>query len=248
MYLGQLYSLEIARHSLRMTPFFHRAGATGSQEQEAKEAALPLRLGIEIDQEADREITRTTAPVGTVDDVEAGAAEAAADELKSPVSAEAAHLVASGTSTSAPCSSEKRARLPFAEKRIGAHETEPFGDQELSTEEARLALPVAEEDGSDAGPGASAQPAPPALINLLVLFFFLYVGAEVGFGAWIAVVVLRDDLATEAGAALMARYGVCKGARHGGRQMGRIPPTRMPTCHLFFRFFTCSDNAQTVVK
>ena len=44
-----------------------------------------------------------------------------------------------------------------------------------------------------------------ALVGLLVLFFFLYVGIEVGFGAWVAVVVLRDSLAGEAGAALMAR-------------------------------------------
>lgn len=47
--------------------------------------------------------------------------------------------------------------------------------------------------------------APFPLVALLALFLFLYVGAEVGFGAWIAVVVLRDDLAEEAGAALMAR-------------------------------------------
>lgn len=43
------------------------------------------------------------------------------------------------------------------------------------------------------------------LVGLLVLFFFLYVGMEVGFGAWVAVVVLRDELVGEAGAAMMAR-------------------------------------------
>ncbi|CAN0426269.1 unnamed protein product [Pylaiella littoralis] len=42
------------------------------------------------------------------------------------------------------------------------------------------------------------------LVGLLVLFFFLYVGMEVGFGAWVAVVVLRDELVGEAGAAMMA--------------------------------------------
>lgn len=50
------------------------------------------------------------------------------------------------------------------------------------------------------------RPSPLRLVALLVLFLFLYVGAEVGFGAWIAVVVLREDLAGETGAALMARY------------------------------------------
>lgn len=50
-----------------------------------------------------------------------------------------------------------------------------------------------------------AKPPPFSLVGLLVLFLFLYVGAEVGFGAWIAVSVLRDDLAGEGGAALMAR-------------------------------------------
>lgn len=43
------------------------------------------------------------------------------------------------------------------------------------------------------------------LVGLLVLFFFLYVGIEVGFGAWVAVVVLRDELVGEAAAARMAR-------------------------------------------
>ena len=46
---------------------------------------------------------------------------------------------------------------------------------------------------------------PFSLIVLLALFLFLCVGVEVGFGAWVAVVVLRDDLAGEAGAIRMAR-------------------------------------------
>ncbi|CAM9362746.1 unnamed protein product [Hapterophycus canaliculatus] len=51
---------------------------------------------------------------------------------------------------------------------------------------------------------AALKPPTVPLIGLLVLFFFLYVGIEVGFGAWIDVVVLTDDLAAETGAALMA--------------------------------------------
>lgn len=56
-------------------------------------------------------------------------------------------------------------------------------------------------EGVDSG----GNPSPLVLVGLLVLFLFLYVGAEVGFGAWVAVVVLRDGLATEAVAALLAR-------------------------------------------
>ena len=48
---------------------------------------------------------------------------------------------------------------------------------------------------------------PFSLIALLSLFLFLYVGIEFGFGAWIAVVVLRDGLSGEAGATRMARWG-----------------------------------------
>lgn len=48
---------------------------------------------------------------------------------------------------------------------------------------------------------------PFSLIALLALFLFLCVGAEVGFGAWVAVVVLRDGLSGEASAIRMARYG-----------------------------------------
>lgn len=48
---------------------------------------------------------------------------------------------------------------------------------------------------------------PFSLIALLSFFLFLYVGAEVGFGAWVAVVVLRDGLSGEAGAVRMARWG-----------------------------------------
>lgn len=55
-------------------------------------------------------------------------------------------------------------------------------------------------EGVDSG----GNPSPLVLVGLLVLFLFLYVGAEVGFGAWVAVVVLRDGLATEAVAALLA--------------------------------------------
>ncbi|CAN0078886.1 unnamed protein product [Scytosiphon promiscuus] len=51
---------------------------------------------------------------------------------------------------------------------------------------------------------AALKPPTSSLVVLLALLFFLYVGIEVGFGAWIAVVVLRDHLAAEAGAALMA--------------------------------------------
>lgn len=48
---------------------------------------------------------------------------------------------------------------------------------------------------------------PVSLIALLASFCFLYIGAEVGFGGWVAVVVLRDALSGEAGAVRMARCG-----------------------------------------
>lgn len=48
---------------------------------------------------------------------------------------------------------------------------------------------------------------PIALIVMLALILFLYVGAEVGFGAWIATVVLREGLSGEVGAVRMARCG-----------------------------------------
>eukprot|EP00752_Nemacystus_decipiens_P016764 g15002.t1 len=60
-----------------------------------------------------------------------------------------------------------------------------------------------EGEGEGGGDGGGKLPSV-ALVGLLALFFFLYVGVEVGFGAWVAVVVLRDSLAGEAGAALMA--------------------------------------------
>ena len=55
--------------------------------------------------------------------------------------------------------------------------------------------------------GGQGNRPPFSLIALLSFFLFLYVGAEVGFGAWIAVVVLRDGLSGEAGAVRMARWG-----------------------------------------
>ena len=48
---------------------------------------------------------------------------------------------------------------------------------------------------------------PFSVVALLALFLFLLVGAEVGFGAWVAVVVLRDGLSGEASAIRMARWG-----------------------------------------
>ena len=55
---------------------------------------------------------------------------------------------------------------------------------------------------------------PLSLVALLALFLFLCVGAEVGFGAWVAVVVLRDGLSGEANAIRMAR---CGEEQEGGR-------------------------------
>lgn len=76
-------------------------------------------------------------------------------------------------------------------------------NRQLDEEEVDIPLRSGEEERG--GDGKKLVPSVP-LVGLLVLFFFLYVGIEVGFGAWIAVVVLRDELAGEAGAALMARY------------------------------------------
>lgn len=66
-----------------------------------------------------------------------------------------------------------------------------------------LPLHAGESEGGGSGGGGKLPSFP--LVGLLVLFFFLYVGIEVGFGAWVAVVVLRDGLAGETGAALMVR-------------------------------------------
>eukprot|EP00904_Undaria_pinnatifida_P013994 jgi/Undpi1/9725/HiC_scaffold_27.g12181.m1 len=53
--------------------------------------------------------------------------------------------------------------------------------------------------------GGTGKGIPPiSLIVLLAFFLFLYVGAEVGFGAWIAIAVLRDGLSGGAGAVRMA--------------------------------------------
>lgn len=46
-----------------------------------------------------------------------------------------------------------------------------------------------------------------SMVFLLVIFFVLYVGAEIGFGTWVVVIVLREGLAGEALAASMARWG-----------------------------------------
>ncbi len=78
-------------------------------------------------------------------------------------------------------------------------------NRRLDEEEVDIPLRSGEGQEEAAAGGKKLVPSFP-LVGLLVLFFFLYVGIEVGFGAWIAVVVLRDELAGEAGAALMARY------------------------------------------
>lgn len=57
---------------------------------------------------------------------------------------------------------------------------------------------------SPKGEGEGILP-PLSLVALLALFLFLCVGVEVGFGAWVAVVVLRDGLSGEASAIRMAR-------------------------------------------
>ena len=54
--------------------------------------------------------------------------------------------------------------------------------------------------------GEEGKPPTLPLVALLVCFFFLYVGAEIGFAAWIAVVLLNEKLVGEAGAASMARW------------------------------------------
>lgn len=55
------------------------------------------------------------------------------------------------------------------------------------------------------GGAEEGRPSPFILVGMLTFFLFCYVGAEVGFGAWVAVVVLRDHLASEAVAASIAR-------------------------------------------
>lgn len=72
---------------------------------------------------------------------------------------------------------------------ISAGEGQPI-DGQSSAEDAEQPLRLEEHET-----GGKLPPSPFPLVGLLVLFFFLYVGIEVGFGAWVAVVVLRDDLA-----------------------------------------------------
>lgn len=84
-------------------------------------------------------------------------------------------------------------------ERTDAQTREPY-DLNVAEKEEKTSVLLSQEQ-VDAG----GKPSPLVLVGLLVLFLFLYVGAEVGFGAWVAVVVLRDELATEAVAALMAR-------------------------------------------
>ncbi|CAM9487948.1 unnamed protein product [Ectocarpus sp. 12 AP-2014] len=95
---------------------------------------------------------------------------------------------------------------------ISAAEGQPI-DGQFSVEDAEQSLRLEEHEA-----GGKPPPSPPPfpLVGLLVLFFFLYVGIEVGFGAWVAVVVLRDDLAGQAGAALMASVF------WGGITLGRL--------------------------
>lgn len=81
---------------------------------------------------------------------------------------------------------------------------------DIKTNEARYLLTEhhAQQSGRDYLPpqnrGEGSLP-PASLVVLLALFLFLCVGVEVGFGAWVAVVVLRDDLSGETGAIRMAR-------------------------------------------
>ncbi|CAB1097368.1 unnamed protein product [Ectocarpus sp. CCAP 1310/34] len=96
---------------------------------------------------------------------------------------------------------------------ISAAEGQPI-DGQSSAEDAEQPFRL---EGHEGGGKPPPPPPPPfPLVVLLVLFFFLYVGIEVGFGAWVAVVVLRDDLAGQAGAALMASLF------WGGITLGRL--------------------------
>ncbi|CAM9966072.1 unnamed protein product [Ectocarpus sp. 4 AP-2014] len=97
---------------------------------------------------------------------------------------------------------------------ISAAEGQPI-DGQSSAEEGEQPLRL-EEHETGGKPPPPLPPPPFPLVGLLVLFFFLYVGIEVGFGAWVAVVVLRDDLAGQAGAALMASVF------WGGITLGRL--------------------------
>ncbi|CAM9286191.1 unnamed protein product, partial [Choristocarpus tenellus] len=79
---------------------------------------------------------------------------------------------------------------------------------------------------------------PQTLLILLMIFMFVYVGAEVGFGAWIAVVVLRAGLAGEAMSARMASLF------WGGITVGRLLAVPLavrysPTCLLKLNLVGC---------
>lgn len=49
------------------------------------------------------------------------------------------------------------------------------------------------------------RPAPTSLVVLLATILFFYVGIEIAYGAWVAVVVLRDGLGSEKEAVQLAR-------------------------------------------
>ncbi|CAM9597887.1 unnamed protein product, partial [Phaeothamnion confervicola] len=85
----------------------------------------------------------------------------------------------------------------------GCSTTGGVTDEDLS---ATVAIAAAAADPPPSSPGTAKAPAPMpgAMLLCLVLFFFVYVGAEVGFAAWVAVVALREGLAGEAQAAYVA--------------------------------------------
>lgn len=49
------------------------------------------------------------------------------------------------------------------------------------------------------------RPAPTHLVTLLATILFLYVGIAVGYGAWVTVAALRDELGSETEAVRLAR-------------------------------------------
>jgi MFS transporter, FHS family, Na+ dependent glucose transporter 1 len=83
---------------------------------------------------------------------------------------------------------------------------------------SRLRSPEPELEGQGNGRGASAQESPRLLLGLIVLFAFLYVGAEVAFAGWIFTYATRLDMLYGAKAAYLT--SLFWGAFTAGRLVG----------------------------
>lgn len=97
-----------------------------------------------------------------------------------------------------------------------------------------------------AAEGSQSKPYNRLLVILLVLFFFLYVGAEVGFGGWVFTYVTKLNLADEATAAYIT--SAFWGALTVGRLLGIPISTRLhPSTILWIDLVGCLVSMGIIV-